>query len=159
MATERVQIVWVKPQPPTRDHEGARDPARIEAQDAMASVDRFLNAITTDHSVLHGEAESAQHVLLSRDMHQGGVSRAGHDDNRDRPHIKTGNCDRSRFAMRNNGGAILAGGSVATVVKTTSVFHSAIKKQSDLSILTIAPSEFTSSSTNSRLRGMLGMIA
>jgi hypothetical protein len=82
MATERVQIVWVKPQPPTRDHECARDPARIEAQDAPASVDGFLNAGTTDH--LEGAVLS--HDLSSVER----VSRAKHDDKRDRPHIKTG---------------------------------------------------------------------
>jgi hypothetical protein len=66
--------------PPARDHEGARDPARIEAQDAPASVDGFLNPGTTDHL-----------AVLSHDVFPlERISPAGHDDSRHGPNIKIG---------------------------------------------------------------------
>ena len=40
MPAERVQIVGVQPQPPARNHEGARHPRGLEAERAASSVER-----------------------------------------------------------------------------------------------------------------------
>ena len=50
MRAERVEVVGMEPEPPARVHEGARDPGRLEAEQAVSDAEGVLNLRSIEHA-------------------------------------------------------------------------------------------------------------